>query len=595
MSKSTSLINYFKSQHNETARDFVQLYVNDQLAKTGNYIIALSSSLEILDRFKQREYTPGILTAYRILSTTYYYAGDTKLDVEYGKKAAALASLMDNNSALASIYNNLSTSYAQKKMADSAIAYALQAVVYAEKTKDTTVTMSVYGTLGEAYILQKDYDKALLYIRQSLKNPDQSDALGIAWSLNDLAKIFLETNMQDSAKFYAHKALRISATNHFKDQIQRSYEYLSQSYTKTNAADSALKYLQLAVVIKDSLYTSEKTKQVQGITDREQTRLQEMEQAKMELNNKVRMYGLLAGLAVLALVAFLLLKNNRQKHKANTALETMLSTLQETQSQLVQSEKMASLGELTAGIAHEIQNPLNFINNFSELNTELIDEMQEEIDKGSYDTIRALTDDIKENSQKINYHGKRADGIVKGMLQHSRSSTGVKELTDINALCDEYLRLSYHGLRAKDKSFNAKFMADFDPSLPKVSIVPQDIGRVVLNLINNAFYAVAEKKKSGIENYEPTVTVKTEQDAAGIKIIVSDNGKGIPENIVSKIFQPFFTTKPSGEGTGLGLSLSYDIVTRGHGGQLAVKTKTQPAGEEQGTQFSIFLPNKTLL
>jgi len=273
-------------------------------------------------------------------------------------------------------------------------------------------------------------------------------------------------------------------------------------------------------------------------------------------------------------------------------LEKALVELKAAQLQLIQNEKMASLGELTAGIAHEIQNPLNFVNNFSEINKELLAEMNEAIVKGDYEEAMALAADITSNQDKINFHGKRADGIVKGMLQHSRASTGQKELTDINALCDEYLRLSYHGLRAKDKTFNAKFELVADSQIGKINVVPQDLGRVILNLINNAFYAVSERKKQQDPGYEPTVTVITSGTGSNITIKVSDNGPGIPKEIIDKIFQPFFTTKPTGQGTGLGLSLSYDIV-KAHGGELKVETLTvaaQDAKKQEGTTFIIVLP-----
>jgi len=254
-------------------------------------------------------------------------------------------------------------------------------------------------------------------------------------------------------------------------------------------------------------------------------------------------------------------------------LELTLDELKETQTQLIHSEKMASLGELTAGIAHEIQNPLNFVNNFSEVNAELIEELMQEIEKGNFEEVKAIANDIAENEQKINHHGKRAEAIVKGMLQHSRSSTGVKEPTDINALADEYLRLAYHGLRAKDKSFNATMKTDYDQSLGMVNVIPQDMGRVILNLITNAFYVVAEKRQTAGADYHPTVSVSTKKIGNRIEIRVSDNGNGVPQKVLDKIFQPFFTTKPSGQGTGLGLSMSYDIVTKGHGGELKVETK----------------------
>jgi signal transduction histidine kinase len=249
---------------------------------------------------------------------------------------------------------------------------------------------------------------------------------------------------------------------------------------------------------------------------------------------------------------------------------------------------MASLGEMTAGIAHEIQNPLNFVNNFSEINTELIDELTQEAGNGNIEGVKAIAKGIRENELKIVQHGKRADAIVKGMLQHSRTSSGLKEPTDINALCDEYLRLAYHGLRAKDKSFNAKFETDFDDRIGQINIVQQDIGRVLLNLINNAFYSVSEKQGQDITGYEPTIVVTTKKLGKDrVEIRVADNGNGIPQRVLDKIFQPFFTTKPTGLGTGLGLSLSYDIITRGHGGELKVETK-----EDEGAEFIIILPTQ---
>jgi len=266
-------------------------------------------------------------------------------------------------------------------------------------------------------------------------------------------------------------------------------------------------------------------------------------------------------------------------------LEHALNELRTTQTQLIQSEKMASLGELTAGIAHEIQNPLNFVNNFSEVNAELIEEMKQEIDKGNMEEVKALADDIALNEQKITQHGKRADAIVKGMLQHSRTSSGTKEPTNINTLADEYLRLAYHGLRAKDKSFNATMKTDFDETIGMINIIPQDIGRVILNLITNAFYAVTEKKQQQPAGYEPTVSVITQKTDTNVLIMVKDNGNGIPKAAMDKIFQPFFTTKPSGQGTGLGLSMSYEIITNAHGGELKVESN-----EGVGAEFTIILP-----
>jgi signal transduction histidine kinase/ligand-binding sensor domain-containing protein len=296
-----------------------------------------------------------------------------------------------------------------------------------------------------------------------------------------------------------------------------------------------------------------------------------------------------------AVIRSYIVYRSRQLRKENRLLEEKvnertnelrqsLENLKATQAQLIQSEKMASLGELTAGIAHEIQNPLNFINNFSEVNAELIAEMKEEIEKGNLEEGKAIADDIAANEEKITHHGKRADGIVKGMLQHSRTGNRQKEATDINALADEYLRLAYHGLRAKDKSFNAVMKTDFDETIGPVNIITQDIGRVILNLITNAFYAVAQKKKLQSDHYEPTVSVSTKKIGEKLEVKVKDNGNGIPQKVLDKIFQPFFTTKPAGEGTGLGLSLSYDII-KAHNGELKVETK-----EEEGAEFIIILP-----
>lgn len=298
---------------------------------------------------------------------------------------------------------------------------------------------------------------------------------------------------------------------------------------------------------------------LQTSIDREVERNQLIEQQKVELENEV---------------------------EARTAeLKQSLIELRTTQQQLVQSEKLASLGELTAGIAHEIQNPLNFVNNFSEVSMELAVEMKQELGNGNTEEAAALAVDIEQNLQKIIHHGKRADGIVKNMLQHSRNNSAEKELTDINKLADEYFRLSYHGLRAKDKSFNAAMRSDFDPTLPKANVVSQDFGRVLLNLFNNAFYAVQQRKKNEGESFKPEVKVSTKLDGDFIKIKVSDNGTGISDDVRGKILQPFFTTKPTGEGTGLGLSLSYDIITKGHGGKIEINSK-----EGEFTEFTITIP-----
>ncbi len=279
-----------------------------------------------------------------------------------------------------------------------------------------------------------------------------------------------------------------------------------------------------------------------------------------------------------------------QKDQLENQVEARTAELRASQNQLIQKEKLASLGELTAGIAHEIQNPLNFVNNFSEVSSELIGEMNTELERGDIAEAKEIAIDLKQNLEKINHHGKRASSIVKSMLEHSRTSTGVKELTDINALADEYLRLAYLGIRAKDNSFNSDFKTEFYENLPKIDVIPQDMGRVLLNLINNAFWAVNERSKKGETGYEPKVIVKTSSLSSGegrgeVYVEIKDNGTGMSDDVISKIFQPFFTTKPTGQGTGLGLSLAYDIVTKGHGGTVEVESV-----EGEGTTFIVKLP-----
>ena len=322
-------------------------------------------------------------------------------------------------------------------------------------------------------------------------------------------------------------------------------------------------------------------------------------EAQADAENRLRTYILSGGLGVLLLLAIIFWRNSNQRKKANHLLSKQkheieeqrdqtnkaLAELQQTQSQLIQREKMASLGELTAGIAHEIQNPLNFVNNFSEVSVELLDEMDEELDKGDIQEAKTIGADLKQSLEKIKHHGKRADFIVKGMLEHSRTNTGEKQLTDMNVLCDEFLKLSYHGLRAKDKSFNAEMITLFDPNLPKVNVSQQDMGRVMLNLFNNAFYAVNQKKKTAGADYKPEVSVTTSAENGQVVIRVKDNGAGIPDAIKEKIMQPFFTTKPTGEGTGLGLSLTYDMIVKGHGGNITVDTV-----EGEAAEFTIYLP-----
>jgi len=445
----------------------------------------------------------------------------------------------------------------------------------------------VYRTLGNIYLEKGNKELAVQYFHKALNaGLEQNNLALIAGCYHDLTRYYIAAEQMDSSLYYAKKHLEILHSMRSED-LGDAYEYLYHSYRLQGYTDSAYKYQGLALMAKDSSYevTIESLADFQKLSFGAQLRAQELEKEKAAIQTKIRTYVLIAGIGVFMLLAGIFYWNNRQKQKANKVLETTLTHLKATQTQLIQSEKMASLGELTAGIAHEIQNPLNFVNNFSDVNTELIGEMKQEIDKGDLDEIKAIATDIEENSKKINQHGKRAAAIVNGMLQHCKSGSGTKEPTNINALAGECMHLAYHGLRAKDKSFNAELVTHFDETLPPINVIPQDIVRVMINLFNNAFYAVNQKAKHSGEGYIPEVSVTTLSKKDGVIIRVKDNGIGIPEAIKDKIMQPFFTTKPTGEGTGLGLSLTYDMVVNGHGGVLTVDTK-----ENKYSIFTIQLP-----
>jgi signal transduction histidine kinase len=519
------------------------------------------------------------------MSSVFTVTENFEKELSTTKYCIEVATPINDYTVLSLAYTNLGQINFRNNQADSSLVLFKEALGFVEKSGYRKYQSDILQNIGNVYLFKKIYDSARQnYFRALTSAAEKNNVAGFANIYLSLANYFNDTHRYDSAVYYAYLSLDVFRKTRGKYGHVKAYTVLADSYKNLGKTDSALLYFQLAAIAKDSLFSLEKIKQLQNIGFDEQLRLQELEKESIQTKSRARTYSLLAGLVIFLLVALLLYRNNRQKQKTNKVLEKILSDLRSTQSQLIQSEKMASLGELTAGIAHEIQNPLNFVNNFSEVNRELLEEMNEEIGKENYSNVKTIAKDITDNEEKINYHGKRADAIVKGMLQHSRRSSGQKEATDINALCDEYLRLAYHGLRAKDKSFNATMKTDFDPRIGKINIIPQDIGRVILNLITNAFYVVDEKKKAGIENYVPTVSVSTKKINDTTEITVSDNGNGIPRNILDKIFQPFFTTKPTGQGTGLGLSLSYDIV-KAHGGEIKVQTH-----ESEGTAFVIQLP-----
>ena len=507
-------------------------------------------------------------------------------------------------------FNATNTGYAYEGfgLLDSALYFQKLAEKKYEGLENGNLKSLMLTRLGSVYARMKKYDEALRCFHASLQNAYMiSDKVNPSKIKCRISETYMALGQYDSSLLYAKMALKDGRIASQKLQVLDASNQLVKLFRQKNVADSIIYYQDISMGMKDSLFGPEKFRQLQLLTLREQQRQQQILKEQEQYRNRIRIIALLSLLGFFLFTALLLYRNNRHKQKANMLLQEQKQEIQETlnkltstQKQLVQSEKMASLGELTAGVAHEIQNPLNFVNNFSELNGELLEDLKDATKKEDLREIEKLTEQLKENESKINYHGKRADAIVKNMLQHSRNGSAQKEPTDINKLTDEYVRLSFHGMRAKDKTFNAELDLQYDPAIGKINIIPQDIGRVLLNILNNAFYAVNEKQKSGLKNYSPKITVTTSlknniiesifpPDKSSLEksvmISIADNGLGIPTNIQDKIFQPFFTTKPTGEGTGLGLSLSYDIITKGHGGELKI---TSIPGES--TIFTIELP-----
>jgi two-component system NtrC family sensor kinase len=557
---------------------------------TGNYPMALSSALNFEKTYEEIG-DPRIST----VNLPHYFVGLLNFEMgDYPEAIVKFHKMIDLQKEISQpaaetfmAYSQLALICLKRNQLDSSLAYAQKGYDLGSNSKVFRRFYSLaMGVLGTVHVALKHYKLAEDLFHYGIAQSGQYNNIYLqARIYNNLASLFERESLTDSAIFYARISLALSRQHNFAEFTLNASSLLSHLYSEIGKKDSAFEYMGVVLAAKDSVFSQSRSRQFSQLAFDEILSQQKMATDKERYQNRIRLYVLISALVFFLLIAFLLYRNNNQKRKANLVLakqkqkvESTLSELKATQTQLIQSEKMASLGELTAGIAHEIQNPLNFVNNFSEVNREMIAELKQEINNGNFDEVKIIADDLEANEEKINHHGKRADAIVKGMLQHSKKSSGQKELADINALADEYFRLAYHGLRAKDKDFNAELKTDFDPSAGKINIVSQDIGRVLLNLYNNAFYAVKEKSKSNAENYKPTVSVSTKKIDNKLRISVSDNGNGIPQNIVDKIFQPFFTTKPTGQGTGLGLSLAFDI-TKAHGGEIKVETK-QGAGTE---------------
>jgi two-component system NtrC family sensor kinase len=557
----------------------------------GNIIDAIKLQFELLGISQKIGDKHFEANALGWIGVNYFDLHDYRSALGYLKKAVSMRQRIKPPQPTESLFNiYIGRIYSVFNNPDSAL-YFLRASdkAYAARTQGLKILRAI--GFGDAYLRMNKMDSADFYHKVALTyvlaNPEHIP-MHLSMLAAKLSEVYSSQHRLDSSFYYAMYAFRVAKKKNLNLRILESSRLLSQLYRDKGKLDSAWYYQDIASAMYDSIYGGDNLSNLQLLVLQEQRRNQEIQQAEEQYKNTIKLIGSVSITAIILIASILLFRSNRIKQKTNLVLQQTLNELKATQSQLIQSEKMASLGELTAGIAHEIQNPLNFVNNFSEVNAELIDDLKKEMASGNRQSADEIADNIKENQEKINHHGKRADGIVKSMLQHSRVICGEKELTEINALCDEYIRLTYHGYRVKDKSFNAAFKVNLDASIPKVNVIPQDIGRVILNLVNNAFHAVGERsafaKATADEGYEPIVTISTKRVNARIEIRVQDNGSGIADSIKEKIFQPFFTTKPTGQGTGLGLSLSYDII-KAHGGMLEVNSE-----EGVGSEFIIQLP-----
>lgn len=584
-----------------------------------NYALTLQWALSLLAEVEKDTNTIHQYKVVSRLAGTYEALNEYDQALIYLKRSQQIASKRGDKAQQGAALTRIGGLYQKKGQPDKAIEVLKQGLLHLEKTRIDWV-IDIERRLAECYEQKGQYKQALTYAHHALARMNTSeDVFGYYSGFRyrtwlTLGKIYLHTKQLDSALYYCNKilpTLQVSVKMGFWESARDVTDIVAQLYAHKGNFTKAYDYQRQYIAYKDSLNNEDATRKATAMRfndqmSRQQSQialLQKDQQLQAEAARRQRQF-LYASFAVLILIGgllALLIRNNRQKQRANVLLQQQkqeiqaqrdqtqqaLTDLKTTQAQLVQKEKMASLGELTAGIAHEIQNPLNFVNNFSEVSAEMVEELAQEQHKSQRDTDLEgeLLTDLKDNLTKILHHGQRASNIVRGMLEHSRSSSGELQPTNLNALTDEFLRLAYHGQRAKDSSFNCELVTHFDPTIGKVNVMSQEIGRVLLNLFTNAFYAVHQRQKQGESDYQPKVTVTTAAVKNGIEIRVGDNGTGMTESVQQKIFQPFFTTKPTGEGTGLGLSLSYDIITKGHGGTLTVESE---AGK--GTDFMIKLP-----
>lgn len=534
------------------------------------------------------------------IANTLYYQHKFDEALAYYKKGLALSLKNADSLSVAIAYNNIGGIYLVKKEYTEALHYFEKVLALNVGSGYPELILSAYTDMASAYAALDSLALAGRYYEKVMEGASiNQDALYIAHGSLGKARLLVKKGNLQEALTFAMAGLKAAKDIGQKNLVRDAYELLATVYAAMGQGMQAYESHRNFKLYADSLNNLESERATAMLEAEYNYSQRELQFQRTALQQRWIIFSAFAGVFSLGIILFAIVRNRNRLNRANKqlmlqkreieqqhkALEQTLTDLRATQQQLIHSEKMASLGELTAGVAHEIQNPLNFVNNFAGVSGELIGELEEAIEKGDKDEAVALIADVKSNLEKIEQHGKRADGIVKSMLYHSRTGAGKPEPTKINKLCEEYFNLSYHGMRARDKSFNAAMVSQYDENVGEVSIIPQDMGRVILNLLNNAFYAVNQRAKAGEEGYQPQVKLETLRKDNEVWISVTDNGLGIPEDHLAKIFQPFFSTKPTGTGTGLGLSISYDIVTKAHGGQLQVESASG-----KGTTFVIKLP-----
>ena len=583
-------------------------YIGIVQRNLGNGTKALENIFKALDLSRQTSFSECEATALYHLGVTYRNLANYEKALDYLYESLSMCRFLNYDLIEAYNLQIIGTIYFETGAFQKALEYFHKALTVRNNAGDKWGEAGSLYYIGFTHMKLNHLEEAKLYCQKSLDMCQTTgDKKGEASALFHLSGIFKDTGDEEQAASFGKRSLEMyQSIGDKRGEAEIIILLASLEKHNTEHNDRLLTALTISKEIKANDLLSKtryllyqryhQAKDYKKAIDELESYVElENELHKDTINQKILNLEITYKVEQERKEAEEILQRNMQLTKLNKEIKSQKQKIEEaydqltsTQSQLIQSEKMASLGELTAGIAHEIQNPLNFVNNFSEVSGELVEELKDERSKLKAERDESLEeeilDDITQNLEKINHHGQRASGIVKGMLEHSHTGDGVKELTDINKLADEYLRLAFHGLRAKDKSFNADFKMEFDEALPKINVVPQDIGRVLLNLINNAFFAVSSKLEAESNNYRPEVIVSTKIKGGSIEISVKDNGPGIPAEIKDKIFQPFFTTKPTGSGTGLGLSLSYDIINA-HGGEIKLENKPQ-----SGTKFIIFLP-----